>query len=155
LGLCDIPSGDPNQPFIHVHDGRCTPVEVYLIDTQASALRQGISIYAGEAPAAGSLQLHFNPLQGLEGAANFIEGFGNAELGTVDTLVHYGSFGTLNPNLHINQLPFESCNPTVVSDYQAGQNVGTIYGFIPGNPAADLVTVSIYTGIFRNLLSGG
>jgi hypothetical protein len=126
-----------------------------LIDTQANALNHGTSIYAGEAPAGGSIGLQFNPLQGLEGGANFIEGFGNSELGTIDTLVHYGTFGQVNLNLHINPLPFNSCNPTVASDYQAGRNVGTIYGFIPGNPAADLVTASIYTGIFRNLLSGG
>ena len=23
-GLCDVPSGDPNQPFVHTHNGPCT-----------------------------------------------------------------------------------------------------------------------------------
>jgi hypothetical protein len=98
--------------------------------------------------------LQFNIVQGLEGGANFIEGFGNAELGTINTVVHYASFGQLNSNFHLNPLPFCSDNPFVQTDFQAGQNVGTIYGFIPGNPAADLVTVSLYGGIIKVLVHG-
>jgi RHS repeat-associated protein len=102
----------------------------------------------------GSVCLQFNIVQGLEGGANFIEGFGNAELGTINTVVHYASFGQLNSNFHLNPLPFCSDNPFVQTDFQAGQNVGTIYGFIPGNPAADLVTVSLYGGIIKVLVHG-
>ena len=109
---------------------------------------------ASEPVCLGIVCLQFNPVQGLEGGANFIEGFGNSELGTINTLLHYGTFGQVNSNFHLNPLPFCSDNPFVGTDFQAGNNVGTIYGFIPGNPAADLVTASLYTGILKFLVHG-
>jgi len=156
LGLCDVPSGDPNQPFTHTHNGPCTGAEAHLIETQANAIRNGTSIYAGEASAGGGIGFQVNPLQGLEGGANFFEGIGNSILGSyVNLPIRLLTFGQFNPNLHIKQLPFQSCNPFVGTDYRAGENVGNIYTFIPSPPkAATVVTTSIYVGILRNFLKG-
>jgi hypothetical protein len=106
-------------------------------------------VCVGSGPVTQTLHFQFHPVDGLKGGANFIEGFGNSELGTINTVVHYGTFGNVNLNLHISPLPFGSCNPFVTSDYYAGQNVGTIFGFVPGNPAADLAATSIYAGILK------
>jgi hypothetical protein len=97
----------------------------------------------------GGFWSNVNIVQGLEGGANFIEGFGNSKLGTVDFATHLLSFGQVNLNLHIRPLPFNSSNPYVSTDYQAGSNVGTIYGFVPGSPEADLLASSIYYHILK------
>ena len=46
-GLCSIPNGNPNSPFTYVR-GPCTEAEAAVIYTQANAINQGTSIYAGE-----------------------------------------------------------------------------------------------------------
>jgi RHS repeat-associated protein len=80
VGLCDVPSGDPNQPFIHTHNGSCTAAEQFLNDVQANLVSDGASLYEVEGSAGGSIGWQFNPIQGLEGGVNALRGLGNAGL---------------------------------------------------------------------------
>ncbi len=149
-GMCPVP-GDNNA----IDNGiPCTAAQKAALDQFAAEANAAGPAAASEPDCLGDVCLQFNPVQGLEGGANFIEGFGNAELGTIDTLIHYGTFGQVNANFHLNPLPFCTDNPFVETDFQAGHNVGTIYGFIPGNPAADLVVISLYTGILKVVVHG-
>ncbi len=148
--MCPVP-GDNNA----IDNGiPCTAAQKAALDQFAAEANAAGPAAASEPDCLGDVCLQFNPVQGLEGGANFIEGFGNAELGTIDTLIHYGTFGQVNANFHLNPLPFCTDNPFVETDFQAGHNVGTIYGFIPGNPAADLVVISLYTGILKVVVHG-
>jgi hypothetical protein len=56
--------------------------------------------------------MQFNIVQGLEGGANFIADFGNAELGAINTVVRYASFGNLNSNSYLSSLPISPTLPS-------------------------------------------
>jgi hypothetical protein len=65
---------------------------------------------------------------GLEGAVNFIEGFDNSTLQSVDMVIHFATLGNAHINLHLERT-FHSSNPYVNWDYTFGGAYGTAYGF--------------------------
>jgi len=158
IGLCDVPSGDPNRPFTHTHNGTCTVAEAYLIKTQANAIRQGTSIYGGEAAVGGGIGLQFNPLQGAEGGLNFIGGVENSVLKFGEFIAHATSLHNINIGWSIgpSTQQCQTDNPFVASDYQAGNNVGTVLTNTPNLEArlAEALTVDIYVHILKMRLAG-
>ena len=85
-----------------------------------------------------NVQFQFNPVQGLKGGVNFIEGFGNSQLQTVNFV---SSLVSVHTNVRLCPL-FHSTNPFVQTDFQAGQNVATVYGYVIDPQAAALTFVA-------------
>ncbi len=150
-GLCDVPSGDSNEPFVHTHNGACTSAEVYLIQSQANAINHGSSIYAGEASAGGSLGIQFNPVQGLEGGVNTLRGLGNSGLKFYDFTAHTISLHNVNPCFGVSPIFQGSTNPLVGSDFNIGNNVGNVELSTPSPEAwlARSLAADIYLHILR------
>jgi hypothetical protein len=73
--------------------------------------------------------LKFSTLSfGLEGAVDFIEGFDNSTLKTVDVGISLATAGTVHLGWHLQPV-FNSSNPYVNWDYTFGGAFGTAYGF--------------------------
>ncbi len=91
------------------------------------SVRDVTGLCGGRGGESTGVHLQFNPAQGLEGGANFVEGFANKVLGGYEWDIEIISLGFIDPQYNICPLFKSECNQLIQSQYQAGGNVGWIY----------------------------
>jgi RHS repeat-associated protein len=156
-----VNASDPSGLCVDVnnvyHPGACSRFQIQQLKAAAQLAGDNetlgaSSCFSNEGCSSG-IGLQFNPTQGLEGGANFVEGFGNSELSLVNLAVHYASFERESCHLSIPPA-FVSSNPLVNSQYRTGNDVGTIYGYVidPAKVPAYALATELYYYIGRSTI---